>query len=179
MKVTKSAVYRITASAGCACTVTREFEDTEFKSPLGEATFVVCKKHDKQPGVDIVEMILTELVDKEATDHVSAPPPASVSVTRPNAAAVVNENGELEMRVPIQTRPTPRTMVKPSGSTVPATGRPVNAAQAGRTGPAKAYARPTAPVRPATGLATALTADDGPEEDDIFSANDPDLQNAR
>jgi hypothetical protein len=177
MKVTKSAVYRITASTGCACLVTREYEDADYKKPLGEAEFAVCKKHKGQPGVDVIEMILTELVDKEAEDHKAAPA-APPSNARPNAAAVVNENGDLEMRVPIQ-RVTGRvTSVKPSGTTAAPAARP--SAQAGRTGPAKAYVRPTAPARPAApagGLATAL-ADDG-AEDDLFSANDPDMQNAR
>ena len=175
MKVTKSAVYRITAGAGCACVVVGEYEDADYKKPLGKSTFTPCKKHKGQPGVDVIEMILTELVEKEAEEHKAAP---AANAPRPNAAAVVNENGELEMRVPIQTRQSPRTSVKPSGTTAAPAARP--SAQSGRTGPAKAYVRPTAPVKPvgaapASGLATALSEPDE-VEDDILAQNDPEKQ---
>jgi hypothetical protein len=174
MKVIKTAVYRITASTGCACQVTQEYEDADYKKPTGKAEFSVCKKHAGKPGVEVIEMILSELVEKEATDHVAAP---AANAPRPNAAAVVNEAGELEMRVPIKRMAGRVTSVKPSGTTATPAGRPVNAAQAGRTGPAKAYVRPTAPVKPANaapnnGLAAALAEDEGPE-DDLLAQNDP------
>jgi hypothetical protein len=179
MKVTKSAVYRITTATGCGCQVVREYEDADYKKPLGEThTFTECAKHKGQPGVDVIEMILGELVEKEAADHVPAPVQPTTPAPRPGASAVVNENGELEMRVPIKTNPIGRSSVHPSGTSPrpAAPGRPVNAAQAARTGPVAAP-RPTrpvgpAPAAPARGLSAALAESDE-EEDDILAANDP------
>jgi hypothetical protein len=178
MKVTKSSIHRITVDmTGCGCFAMQEFEDADFKKPIGKATFTACKKHIKQPGVDIIEMLLTELLEKEALDH-KVTPVAPVNPTRPNASAVVNAEGQLEMRVPINRPPTVgKVKVQASGShAAPGSGR-VSAAQAARTGPAKAFIRPTAstprvPQPPAGGLATALAQDDE-VEDDLLAQNDP------
>ena len=168
MKISKSAIYRITANTGCACAVTREYEDADYKKPLGEAVFASCKKHKGQPGVDVIEMILGELVEKEAEEHKAAP-----AAPRPNAAAVVNEAGELEQRTPINVRPVGKTSIRPAGTTQrPIPGRAL--AQAGRTGPVK-FERPVAPIpKTASGLATALAEDE--VEDDILAQNDPERQ---
>jgi len=169
MKVTKSAVHRITAGTGCECVVLREYEDADYKKPMGDAVFTPCKKHKGQPGVDIIEMILGELVEKEATEHVAAP---AVNAPRPNAAATVNADGELEMRVPINVRPVGKVAVRPAGTAQrPVPGR--TSAQAGRTGPVK-FERPTASTpktAASSGLSAALAEDD--VEDDLLAQNDP------
>lgn len=178
MKVTKTAIYRITAATGCGCTVQREYEDAEYKKPLGENhTFNVCAKHKDQPGVDVIEMILGELVEKEAAEH---KPAEAAPAARPNASATVGPDGELIMRVPIQQRQQQRvTNVQASGSrtaaaaAAPRPARPASPSQAARTGPAKTYIRPTAPAAKSAATADLATAGVEDEEDDLFAQNDP------
>jgi hypothetical protein len=182
MKVTKTSIHRISVDmTGCGCYAMQEFEDADFKKPVGgekaKAQFNACKKHLKQPGSELIEMILVELVEKEALDHKAVAP---VNQVRQNASAVVDAEGNLQMRVPINRTGTTPTVGKikvlASGShATPNGGRP--SAQAARTGPAKTFVRPTAstprvPQPPADGLATALAQDDE-VEDDLLAQNDP------
>ncbi len=172
MKILKSAIYRITAGTGCGCTVMREYEDADYKMPVGvgalldKATFTPCKKHVGKPGVEIIEMILSELVEKEALDHKPAP---AANAPRPGAAAVVNEAGDLEQRTPINVHSSSRVAVRASGTaTASGARRPTT-----RTGPVAAP-RPTQSTPKAaavSGLSAALAEDD--IEDDILAQNDP------
>jgi len=182
MKTTKTSIHRITVDmTGCSCHAMQEFEDADFKKPVGgekvKAKFVACKKHANQAGAELIEMILVELVEKEALDHKSAPP---VNPVRQNASAVVNAEGQLEMRVPITrsggVAPTVgKIKVQASGShAAPGSGR-VSAAQGARTGPQKTFIRPTAStprvLPPTSALTTALAEDE--VEDDLLAQNDP------
>jgi hypothetical protein len=147
MKVIKTAVYRITTSMGCGCAAQQEFEDADYKKPIGKTpAFAACKKHKEQPGVDLVEMVLTERVTEEAENHVPVPV-APVTPVRENASAVVDHDGNLVMRVPVQVRPG-GAIVRPSGATA-TTGAPNAPIQSAVGG------RPVAPLPPPGGQRTA------------------------
>jgi hypothetical protein len=168
MKVTKTAVYRITTSMACGCAAQQEFEDADYKKPIGKApAFAACKKHKEQPGVDLVEMVLTERVTEEAENHVSAPV-APVSPTRENTSAVVDSDGNLVMKVPVQKRPG-GAIVRASGAmaTTGAPNAPIQSAVGGRPvaplpppGGRVASANPT--PRPAAPVNRAQAARTGP-----------------
>jgi hypothetical protein len=158
MKITKTSVQRITAETECGCRSTREFEDTEFKMAVGETpTFIPCKKHEGRTDLDILEMILNESVADEAKKGATVTAP--VNPTRPNPAATVDAEGNLVQKTPIVAKITGlRTTVRASGTAVRPGTAPINAAQAARTGPAKAFVRPTASV--STPLNVAPQGDD-------------------
>ena len=145
MKVSKTAVYRITASMACGCVAQQEFEDADYKKPLSkEPNFTVCKKHKDQAGTDILEMVLTERVQEEAENHVAAPPPAPTNV-RPDASASVDESGNLVMRVPIKQNPNVRVAAVRASGTTAVSGPPNTPVAAAVVG-----GRPVAPL-PAPG----------------------------
>lgn len=140
MKVTKTAVYRITTSMACGCSAQQEFEDADYKKPIGKApVYEACKKHKGQPGVDVLDMVLTERVEEEAANHVSAPVAPVNPSGRENPSAVVDDDGNLVMRVPVQKKPG-GAIVRASGAT--ATSGPPNAPVA----PAVVAGRPVAPL---------------------------------
>jgi hypothetical protein len=170
MKVTKSSIHRITADTGCGCKVMREYEDIDFKKPIGESgTFSPCEKHTGVAGVDVIEMVLSELVDKEAEDHKSTPAP---NAPRPNAAATVNAEGQLEMRTPVKANTTVgKVKIQSSGSS-PRPGVPARTMQTGRSGPVK-FQRPTQSTPRVPNTAALNTALPEAEEDDLLAANDP------
>lgn len=205
MKVIKTAVYRITTAMQCGCTAMQEFTDADYKKPVGkEPTFEPCKKHKGQPGLDILEMVLTERVGEEAEKHVAAP---TQPEPRPGASATVGEDGSLVMRVPIRQSPVgtrantgvaplrlpsapitggapvvgaktasvppPPPPPRPTTTTV----QPSRLAPA-RTGPVKAYNRPTAST-PKGPVAPTLRQAEAEEEPDLFDQNDPDYMNGR
>jgi hypothetical protein len=177
MNVTKSAIYRISVDMNCGCVATKEFKDANYKEPITEeAVFVACAKHKGKAGVDILQMVLSESVDKEAKDHLATSGPTS----RPNVATT-NANGELEVRAPLNVRTVGRVAVRPAGTTAVPGRRPVNAAQAARTGPVAAprstmsTAKAASQAAPTGGLAAAL-AEPEEIEDDLLAANDPERQ---
>ena len=177
MNVTKTAIYRISVDMNCGCVATKEFKDCNYKEPLTEeAAFVACTKHKGKAGVDILQMVLSESVDKEAKDHIATSGPSG-QVSRPNVATT-NANGDVEVHIPINVRAPTRVVVRPAGTTAVPGRRLVNTAQAARTGPVAAprqtmsTAKAASQSAPTGGLAAAL---EGPEEieDDLLAANDP------
>ena len=152
MKVSKTALYRITASMACGCVAQQEFEDADYKKPITkEPKFTVCKKHEGKAGVDILEVVLIERVQEEAENHVSVPVAPAAHV-RPEAAATVDGEGNLVMRVPIKQNPNVRgAQVRASGST--AVSGPPNSPVAA----AVVAGRPVAPM-PAPGARVASAA---------------------
>jgi len=60
-----------------------EYSDVRYQTAMGEPKFLACEKHDGKPGVDMLELILGEMFEKEVTDaqktpvHMYEPPQTS------------------------------------------------------------------------------------------------------
>ncbi len=88
MKVTKSAIYRLQVATSCGCAASGEYEDEACKKAKGPITFTPCDKHGQAPGLDMVEMLLTEMVGSEAEKITVAP------AIHPRSAALIAGNDE-------------------------------------------------------------------------------------
>lgn len=68
MKVTKSTIYKLEIERTCTCKVAGDYEDVAFKKPRGTAIFTACATHKETPGVDVIEEMMREVLEKEARE---------------------------------------------------------------------------------------------------------------
>jgi hypothetical protein len=109
MKVTKSAVYRLTVEGDCGCTVAQEFSDVELKQSLAKPVFNPCEKHE--PAKDMLETIFLEMhakeVDEEAkrveteTARINEAKKAIAPSPRPVATTPADPNAPQRIEIPI------------------------------------------------------------------------------
>lgn len=74
MKVTKSAIHRLSVDMSCGCRMYAEFEDAQCKKPIGPApedsepdvdkVFKACAKHEKDASLSMLEFIISERLDE-------------------------------------------------------------------------------------------------------------------
>ncbi len=62
-EIIKTTVNRLTVKVSCGCNVMREFEEWNYKTPLGEVKFFACQKHEEDGST--IEFILSEYMDTE------------------------------------------------------------------------------------------------------------------
>jgi hypothetical protein len=130
MKVSRSAIHRLEVDVTCGCKANGEYDDEACKKQKGTTTFTACEKHKEAAGVDMLEMMLIEVVDKEARELVIAPPEPRVH-PRTLALQQAEEAGDAD----------------PAAAAAPAR----TLRTSGSTGATRAPAAPAAPARSAPG----------------------------
>jgi len=84
MKVTKTAIHRLTVEMSCGCQLYSEFRDAQCKEPFNSAfeggdapcpmrNFLPCTKHATDPSVSMLEFIMGERLDEGIEDAQKAP----------------------------------------------------------------------------------------------------------
>lgn len=68
MNVTKSIIYKLEIERDCGCKVAGDYEDAAYKKPRGTSIFTPCEKHKDAAGIELIEEMLREFLDKEARD---------------------------------------------------------------------------------------------------------------
>jgi hypothetical protein len=68
MKLTKTIVYRLHSEKGCGCSVSREYSDEKYTSPLSPAMFQCCPTHkEKSPDVlEVLSEMMIETLEQQA-----------------------------------------------------------------------------------------------------------------
>jgi hypothetical protein len=95
MKVTKSAIHRLEVEVKCGCKAGGEYEDAACKKQKGVTVFTACEVHKTAPGVEMLEMMLIEVVDKEARELVIEPTvhPRTLALVQQDDTEVSDESG--------------------------------------------------------------------------------------
>ena len=83
MKVTSSAVYKLTVEADCRCAAVGEYLDLAYNVPLGDIAFNPCPTHKEAPGIDVLATVLKEVVAKEAKERKTPEPAAGAPPAAP------------------------------------------------------------------------------------------------
>jgi len=172
MKVSKSNIYRITASMNCGCESMQEFKDASYQEKVKEEiAFSSCSKHKGQAGEDIIKMVLDERVEEES--KVPAVPPTPI---RETPAAKVDDEGNL-VQVKVPAVAVSSRVTVGAGKNVPK-GTPVRGSRTGPVAPmnpARNRSSSPAPSSLKIALAEEEELSDEGSFADILAATDPSI----
>jgi len=119
MKVEKTNVHRLSVERECGCKATREFKDAAYKEAIDKATFDPCKKHKVKGDVaDMMQMIMVEDVDREASTQSAAAERPAYAPMRAQPTSLDGSAGETVTSTPINRRPV-RAAAAPAGGGAP------------------------------------------------------------
>jgi hypothetical protein len=76
MKITKTAIHKLTVQADCGCIAYGEYQDEALKKTVAGPLFSPCDTHKENPGASVIEGLLKEVVIHTAAETKVAPPPA-------------------------------------------------------------------------------------------------------
>jgi hypothetical protein len=129
MKITRTHGVQVLLER-CGCKVRRDYEDPQCQKPLSDTSFIPCPKHKgKKESSETIELILSELLDKEVQEATrnSIPAPEapaanlrsvqSVAANSEADSGIVTGPAGAMTRTPIVKKPgaAARTMVRRAG----------------------------------------------------------------
>lgn len=128
MKVTKTAIHRLSVDMSCGCKMYAEFEDAQCKKPIGPAPegsepdvdkiFKACSKHEKDSSLSMLEFIIGERLDEAIDTAQKAPAQPAHSYAAPAPVDVQSSllSGETVQSV-AAVRPEIKQRVRPEDPT--------------------------------------------------------------